>query len=160
VIDAALELLAQGGVTAVTPAAVGERAGLSRSGLYQYVESSAQLVALAATRAYERRARALAPSVTTEEWVDRLLRFSRTPAGRAVEALERALVPPECRAAVEEWRAEQRGPLEKVLRERGESEETDLARLYEALAESAGRLAGVARARSLLVRMLGPLEEK
>ena len=47
VIDAAVELLTTQGTSAVTPAAVAQRAGLARTSVYQYARSGPDLVALA-----------------------------------------------------------------------------------------------------------------
>lgn len=47
VVDAAVELLTTQGASAVTPAAVAQRAGLARTSVYQYSRSGPDLVALA-----------------------------------------------------------------------------------------------------------------
>ena len=153
VIEVALELLAESGVEALTPARVAERAGLSRSSLYQYVSSSAELVALGATLAYDKRGATLGRATTLAEWRDRLLGFCRTPAGRAVLALERASVPDECRREVERWREEQRVLPVHHFTERGSSSPTGAARLFETLVEGAGYRFSADRARRLLEEM-------
>lgn len=68
---AAEELIAEAGVGAVTPRAVGERAGLARSSFYEYFASKDDLIAAVAVEAFEQWAAEVA-AVT-----------SAVPAGRA-----------------------------------------------------------------------------
>ena len=59
-IGAAIDILVNEGATAVTPAAVGARAGLARSSVYQYFDSSAALLATITEEAFRRSNEALA----------------------------------------------------------------------------------------------------
>lgn len=64
VIDAAVDLLVSEGPSAVTPAAVAERAGLARTSVYQYAGSGAELVATAVEELFVRATTELADAVS------------------------------------------------------------------------------------------------
>lgn len=63
VVAAAVELLTTEGASAVTPAAVAERAGLARTSVYQYARSGNDLVALAVEEIFVRVNAALAAAL-------------------------------------------------------------------------------------------------
>lgn len=58
-IGAAIDILVNEGAAAVTPATVGTRAGLARSSVYQYFDSSAALLATITEEAFRRSNEAL-----------------------------------------------------------------------------------------------------
>ncbi|HWM34787.1 MAG TPA: TetR/AcrR family transcriptional regulator [Pseudolysinimonas sp.] len=62
-IAAAEELIAEGGVAAVTPRSAGERAGLARSSFYEYFPSRDDLLAAVAVRAFEEWAAELTAAI-------------------------------------------------------------------------------------------------
>ncbi|QGF22484.1 TetR/AcrR family transcriptional regulator [Raineyella fluvialis] len=63
VVAAAVELLTTEGASAVTPAAVAERAGLARTSVYQYARSGNELVALAVEETFVQVNAALAAAL-------------------------------------------------------------------------------------------------
>lgn len=77
-IGAAIDLLVNEGAAAVTPAAVGARAGLARSSVYQYFDSSAALLATITEEAFRRSNEALARAVAAADGpVERIEAFFR-----------------------------------------------------------------------------------
>ncbi|SDB88984.1 regulatory protein, tetR family [Raineyella antarctica] len=80
VVGAAVELLTGEGPSAVTPAAVAERAGLARTSVYQYARSGNDLVALAVEEVFVRVNAALADALEAAgpDPVDRLEAIIRT----------------------------------------------------------------------------------
>ncbi|MFE0534391.1 TetR/AcrR family transcriptional regulator [Streptomyces nigra] len=103
-IGAAIDLLVHEGAAAVTPAAVGARAGLARSSVYQYFDSSAALLATVTEEAFRRSdealARALAgadgPLERVEAFFLESLRLGAEGAHRPAAALMSAGLPPAC----------------------------------------------------------------
>jgi AcrR family transcriptional regulator len=126
-VAAAVEILAEEGVAALTPAAVGRRASLARSSTYQYFDSSAALLATAVEEAQAEvdavvaRATDMAdgPDATVDAYVTCVLDLATTSAARALRALERAELPPMCAARLDELAAAQRTPVVRALAEAG-----------------------------------------
>jgi AcrR family transcriptional regulator len=122
-VAAAVEILAEEGVAALTPAAVGRRASLARSSTYQYFDSSAALLATAVEEAQAEVDAVVAratdgadgPGATVDAWVTCVLGLATTSAARALRALERAELPPMCAARLGELAAAQRAPLVRAL---------------------------------------------
>ena len=81
-LHAATELLVSGGLSAVTPAAVGAAAGLARPSVYQYFSSGAQ-----------RPAAALAAAQLPSECLGRLWELRREQAAPFMDALQALAVP-------------------------------------------------------------------
>lgn len=126
-VAAAIEILAEDGVAALTPAAVGRRAALARSSTYQYFDSSAALLATAVEEAQAEVDAVVAratdvpggPDATVDAYVTCVLGLATTTAARALRALERAELPPMCAARLDELAAAQRGPVVRALAARG-----------------------------------------
>ena len=171
-VAAAVEILADEGVSALTPASAGRRASLARSSTYQYFDSGAALLATAVeaaqadvqdavTRATDA---ADGPDAVLAAYVDAVLSLATTTPSRAMRALDHAELPPMCTARLEELRAAQRQPLVDALGERGTPEPGPTAELVAALVDAgaaqcvAGNPVDVVRSRvlSLVLGGVGP----
>lgn len=102
-VGAAIDILVTEGAAAVTPAAVGARAGLARSSVYQYFDSSAALLATITEEAFRRSNQALTeamaaadgPLERVEAFFGESLRLGAEGAHRPAAALMGAgLLPP------------------------------------------------------------------
>ncbi|MEU5099324.1 helix-turn-helix domain-containing protein [Streptomyces sp. NPDC020996] len=126
-IRAATDILVEQGAAAVTPAAVGARAGLARSSFYQYFPSSAALLAALVEESFTAANTAIAESLEGEaEPAARLDAFIRTELHLAAQgmhrpaaALMRADLPRECRDRVQELHQLHYAPLLSAIAEAG-----------------------------------------
>ena len=126
-IEATMDILASEGVGAVSPATVGRRAGLARSSVYQYFDSTESIIATAVEEAFTPAtaalAAALAAAKTPEDRIDayvhETLSLAEAGAHRAAAALARAELPPVCRSRLAELHAEQARPLLEAVSELG-----------------------------------------
>jgi AcrR family transcriptional regulator len=126
-LHAATELLVDGGVSAVTPAAVGAAAGLSRPGFYQYFSSGADILAAVIEDAFPRAneelrvalASAAGPAEQLDTYVRVSLRLAHEGAHRPAAALSAAQLPDECMARLRELHHEQAAPFLRALEELG-----------------------------------------
>ena len=122
-VTAAVDILAEDGVAALTPAAVGRRASLARSSTYQYFDSSAALLATAVEEAHAEVVtvvalatdRAQGPDAIVDAYVTGVVGLATTSAARALRALERAELPPMCAARLDELAVIRRAPLVRAL---------------------------------------------
>ncbi|WP_255945969.1 TetR/AcrR family transcriptional regulator [Streptomyces odontomachi] len=122
-IQAAVDVLVEQGAAAVTPAAVGARAGLARSSFYQYFPSAAALLAAIVEEAFTAADAATAQALADlREPVQRLDAFIRTElllaargAHRPAKALMQADLPPECLARVHELHHRHNAPLQAAI---------------------------------------------
>lgn len=122
---AGADLLATGGIDAVTPAAVGAAAGLARSSVYQYFDSSPALLAAIVEDVFPRATdqlrdavrRADTPAAKVRTYVRMALKQATDPAHRPVQALARAELPDACRARLRELHDELASPLRTALAE-------------------------------------------
>ena len=168
-VAAAIEILAEDGVAALTPASAGRRASLARSSTYQYFDSGAALLATAVEAAQAEvqdavagaTARAQGPEDTVTAYVDAVLSLATTTPARAMRALGHAELPPMCAARLDELRATQYRPLALALAEQGVTDPGPSAALLAALVEAgaeqcaAGTRVEVARARVLQLVLRG-----
>ena len=144
-VSAAIEVLAEEGVTAMNPASVGRRASLARSSTYQYFDSGAALLAAAVEAAQAEvddvvsraAADAAGPADTVDSYVTAVLGVATTAPFRALRALERADLPPMCAARLHELATAQRSPLVAALAELGVADPVATADLVVALVEAA-----------------------
>ena len=123
-LDAATAILVADGLAATTPAAVGAAAGLARSSVYEYFDSSAAIVAAIVEDAFPRTNAELADAVAGagDPASDRRLRphlaeavrRRRVPAGSGAAASE---VPRECLARLDELFELQADPLLRAMRD-------------------------------------------
>lgn len=126
-LTAATKLLVTGGVSAVTPGAVGAAAGLARPSVYQYFSSSADILAAVIEDAFPRAnsslraalAGATDPAQRIDAYVRETLRLAHEGAHRPAAALAATPLPAECRARLVELHREQAAPLLGALRELG-----------------------------------------
>ena len=126
-IAAAVDVLAERGLEGLTVAAVGSAAGLARSSVYQYFDSTPALLAAvvedAVPRSTARLAAAVSRAHTPGEKVDAYVRTALVaatgPAQRSMHALESAQLPAECRARLVELHQQQYAPLLDALVELG-----------------------------------------
>lgn len=126
-IAAAVDILAESGAAAVTPAAVGARAGLARSSVYQYFPSTAALLAALVEEAFAdwnatvatAMARAHTPAGRIDAYLSAALRLAAAGGHRAAAALSGADLPPECRRRVGELHREEAAPLAAAISDLG-----------------------------------------
>ena len=124
-LQAATELLVDGGVSAVTPAAVGAAAGLSRPSVYQYFSSGADILAAVIEDAFPPANEALrialeaanGPAERLDTYVRVSLRLAREGAHRPAAALAAAQLPDVCMARLRELHHEQAAPFLLALKE-------------------------------------------
>ena len=118
-LDAAREILETDGVAALTPAEVGQRAGLARSSVYQYFDSAAEMVAAVVEEAFPRANAVLAaalqgvddPLARIDTYVTTTLRLGAEGAHRMAAALASADLPSHCAARLRQLHLEQAQPL-------------------------------------------------
>ncbi|MBO1332429.1 TetR/AcrR family transcriptional regulator [Streptomyces sp. VRA16 Mangrove soil] len=109
-IRAAVDILAEHGAAAVTPAAVAARAGLARPSFYQYFPSSAALLAAIVEDTFTTADAAMAEALDTasephariDAFVHAELHLAAQGLHRPAAALMRADLPAECRDRVHE----------------------------------------------------------
>lgn len=126
-IEAAIHILVNEGAAAVTPAAVGARAGLARSSVYQYFGSSAALLATITEEAFRRSTDALnramaaadGPAERVEAFFRESLRLGAEGAHRPAAALMNAGLPPACEERLMELHLEQVEPFRAAVRQLG-----------------------------------------
>ncbi|GLX01908.1 TetR/AcrR family transcriptional regulator [Microtetraspora sp. NBRC 16547] len=129
-LDAARVVLAEQGVQALTPAAVGARVGLARSSVYRYFASTADILAQLVEDAFPRwliRLRAsLRDAGDGAIFDDRIraygtavLDFVGSPDYALVPALQAVGLPDECRERVDELHESLIEPLREALDEAG-----------------------------------------
>ena len=124
-LQAAVDLLVDGGVSAVTPAAVSAAAGLARPSFYQYFSSGAGILAAVIEDAFPRANAALmealesadGPAEELDVYVRVSLRLAHEGAHRPAAALSAAQLPDECRARLRELHQKQAAPFMRALRE-------------------------------------------
>lgn len=146
-LHAATELLVQGGVNAVTPAAVGAAAGLARPSVYQYFSSGADILASVIEDSFPRANEALrvalesanGPAEQLDTYVRVSLRLARDGAHRPAAALAAAQLPDECMARLRELHHEQAAPFLHALEELGTPELELTAQLLGGVLEAAMR---------------------
>jgi AcrR family transcriptional regulator len=124
-ISAATALLAEEGLDAITLAAVGSAAGLARSSVYQYFDSTPALLAavieVVMPRAAEQTAAAVARARTPEQRIDAFVRATldaaTDPIYRSLHALANTSLPAQCRARISELHHQQFAPLRDAVAE-------------------------------------------
>ncbi|MFJ9715332.1 TetR/AcrR family transcriptional regulator [Streptomyces sp. NPDC101213] len=126
-VGAAIDILVNEGAAAVTPAAVGARAGLARSSVYQYFDSTADLLVVIMQEAYRRSNEALAaamaaadgPVERVEAFFTESLRLGAEGAHRPAAALMTADLHPACKEWLTALHLEQVAPFRAAVREAG-----------------------------------------
>ena len=146
-LHAATQLLVEGGVNAVTPAAVGAAAGLARPSVYQYFSSGADILASVIEDSFPRANETLrvalesasGPAEQLDTYVRVSLRLARDGAHRPAAALAAAQLPEECMARLRELHHEQAAPFLHALAELGTPELELTAQLLGGVLEAAMR---------------------
>ena len=146
-LHAATDLLVSGGVSAVTPAAVGAAAGLARPSVYQYFASGADILAAVIEDAFPRAneslraalGEAIGPAEAIDAYVRETLRLTAEGAHRPAAALATAQLPDECLARLRELHREQAAPLLDALQTLGVPELHLTAQLLGGVIEAAMR---------------------
>lgn len=144
-IRAAVDVLVEQGAAAVTPAAVGARAGLARSSVYQYFPSSASLLATIVEESFPRADAAVAealagvddPARRIECFVAAELRLAAEGIHRPANALMSADLPPECRQRLMELHLRHAEPLAAAIRDLGVPDPALTGRLIAGLLQAA-----------------------
>ena len=142
---AAGDLLAADGVEAVTLGAVGAAAGLARSSVYQYFDSTGSLLAALVEQEVPRATAHLAavvaqvddPTGRVEAFVRASLSAATDDTHRAMAALGWVDLPQECQARLAELHQEQLAPLVDALSELGAGEPQITASLIYGLVRTA-----------------------
>ena len=123
-VHAGAELLASGGVDAVTLGAVGSATGLARSSVYQYFGSAPALLAAVVEDVFPRSTeklraavdRAGTPQNKVDAYLSTALDLATDPAHRSLYALAGTGLPDECRARIAELHEAQFAPLRNAVR--------------------------------------------
>ncbi len=129
-LDAAVEILRDDGLPALTPAAVGRRAGLARSSVYQYFGSVAEIVATVVEEAFPPADRELADALAgiddpigrIDAYVTTTLRLGAAGAHRLAMALAGGDLPEPCRERLAELHQAQAAPLAAAVADLGVAE--------------------------------------
>jgi len=150
---AAEEILATDGLDALSLGSVGSAAGLARSSVYQYFDSTPALLAAlvedAMPRALEeltaRTGGAAGPMDRVEAYVRSALTLATDPTHRALASLADAPLPAECAARLTEMHHGLLDPLRAALAELGTPDPTLTASLVMGTVQAASRavLAGL-----------------
>jgi AcrR family transcriptional regulator len=117
------DLLASGGVDAVTLAGVGAATGLARSSVYQYFDSAPALLAAVVEDVFPRSTqklrsavdRADTPSDKVDAYVVTALGLAADTSHRSLSALAGATLPEHCRARIVELHELQFAPLRDAV---------------------------------------------
>jgi len=122
-VEAGRRILATDGVAAVTPAAVGAVAGIARSSVYQYFDSSVALLAAIVEETFPEATRTLReavdaasnPADKVSAYVSASLDLATNPEHRSFDGATTAALPAEFRERVDALHREQYAPLVEAL---------------------------------------------
>jgi len=149
-VNAAIDSLAEDGAGSVTPARIGQRAGLARSSVYGYFNSSAEILAVTVEELMVRTTSVVAEAVAAQSSTrDRIHAFVRTMVMqslskefRALHALSRTDLPAMCLARLDQLLDDRNAPLKWALNDSGVSDADSLVDFVVAIAgAAAGRVA-------------------
>ena len=162
-LNAATEILVADGLPAVTPASVGAAAGLARSSVYQYFDSSAALLAAIVEAAFPPADAAILravdaapdPAAKVDAYVRAVLRLAADGTYRPGAVLAAAELPGACRARLDELYDRQALPLAGAVSELGVTDPALTVRLVRgALRAAVDAVDGGASVRSVTRRTL------
>ena len=144
-IAAGADLLASGGVDAVTLAGVGAATGLARSSVYQYFDSGPALLAAVVEAVFPRSTASLraavdgasSPQEKVDAYVITALDLATDPVHRSLYALAGSGLPEGCRARIAELHQEQFAPLHQAVSELGVADPALVTRLLLGVLQSA-----------------------
>ena len=139
-LDAARALLAETG-QAPSMAAVGRRAGLARTSVYQYFPSAEQLLAAVvadvfpdwAGQVLARVAQAPTPATRVWAYVTAIVGLFTSPEQAVARTLARVVEPRILRGPMEAFHAQLRVPLRQALADLGEPEPDAMAQLIDSI---------------------------
>jgi AcrR family transcriptional regulator len=139
------DLLASGGVDAVTLAGVGAATGLARSSVYQYFDSAPTLLAAVVEDVFPRSTqklrtavdRATTPTDKVDAYVVTALGLAADASHRSLYGLAGATLPEHCRARIAELHEEQFAPLREAVAELGVADPALSTRLLLGVLQSA-----------------------
>ena len=139
------DLLASGGVDAVTLVGVGAATGLARSSVYQYFDSAPALLAAVVEDVFPRSTRTLrsavdraaTPSDKVDAYVVTALGLAADASHRSLYALAGATLPEHCRARIVELHEEHFAPLREAVAELGVADPALSTRLLLGVLQSA-----------------------
>lgn len=145
---AARHLLVTQGPHAVTPAAIGERAGLARSSVYKYFDSTAGILAEVVEDGFPRWAEAVRATVDAQrDPRSRIVAYLRANLDlvangehRLATALASVELPPRCRDRLQELHRDLTAPLVDALADLGTADPEVLAALVQGVIDAATRL--------------------
>lgn len=148
-LDAARALLAETG-QAPSMAAVGRRAGLARSSVYQYFASPEALLAEVvadvfpdwAKQVHDRVERATCPGERVWAYVEANVALFASSEQAVAQALTRVVEPSVLRGPMQQFHAELQVPLRAALTDLGEPEVETMAEMVDAIIVHASRRAG------------------
>lgn len=149
-LEAAVAIIAEGGIGAVTPRSVGERAGLARSSFYEYFPSKDDLLAAVAMQAFEEWARELEEAVSQAEpgldrlyaYVERTLQMTADGKHTLATGLQAADLSPKSFDAIMAMHDTLTEPLRTLLEEIGIGEAVTKAVLVQGLVNAGMQLVG------------------
>jgi AcrR family transcriptional regulator len=144
-VEAAMRTLLESGATAITPAAVGRRAGLARSSVYQYFPSTAALIEAVVEESFppwnEALQEALAgiddPAARITAYIDATLRLTAEGHHRAAGALLTAELPAAVQNRLNELHRQTTAPLAAAVRDLGVPDPALTGRLLGGLLQAA-----------------------
>jgi AcrR family transcriptional regulator len=146
-VRAGSELLADGGVGAVTLAAVGQRVGLARSSVYEYFSSTAQLLGAVLAAGFAQWAERVRqdvdsvgdPLARVDAYVRRTLQLVADGQHKPLAAVGRADLDPDTRAGIARSHQALVAPLISALTELGVADPALLATLLQGVVDAASR---------------------
>jgi AcrR family transcriptional regulator len=146
-VNAGRDILAAEGADAVTPAAVGAAAGIARSSVYQYFDSSVALLAAIVEESFPNATATIreavdaadSPAARITAYVSASLDLATNPEHRSFDAATVAALPPDFRDRVDALHREQYAPLVAALRDAGAPDPALAANLVGGLLTAAVR---------------------
>ena len=146
-VNAAVSELLENGPAAVTPAAVGKRAGLARSSVYEYFGSASELMAEVAVRSFEDWAEEMAASLASSApgverlsaYVRHTLRMVSEGKHDIAEALQGVTFSDEQQLRFVQLHRELMNPVRDAVRELGLSQPELRAELIQGVVDAATR---------------------
>jgi len=147
-VSAGADLLASGGVDAVTLAGVGAATGLARSSVYQYFDSASALLAAVVEDVFPRSTetlrravdRADSPADKVDAYLVAALTLATDTGHRSLYALSGFALPEHCRARIAELHEQQFAPLGEAVAALGVPDPELSTRLLLGVLQSATQL--------------------
>ena len=167
-LTAAAAIIGEGGVAAVSPRSVGERAGLARSTFYEYFPSKDDLLAALAIEAFDNWAAELDATVSAapagrprlHAYVEATMRLTADGKHSLATGLERADLSPTSLEAIRAMHDSLAAPLRTLLEELGMPDPTTHASLIQGLLNAGVQLVEHgADAQKVIAAIIGLLDD-